>query len=60
MQKKHYKYYYVIINLYTFDINITSNKSKASQLTQINRNTIAKTTDRLILNGFLIKLCKES
>ena len=59
MRKLHYKSYYIIINLYNFDISITFSKSKASKITNISRNTIAKVTDRLILNGFIVKYCKE-
>jgi hypothetical protein len=59
MKKKHFKFYYILINLFNFDISVTPSKIKASEITGIGRNTIAKVTDRFILNGFLVKYCKE-
>lgn len=54
MRKKHFKSFFVIINLLDFSIRLSSNASKTAKAIGIHRNTLSNLKKRTSYKNFLI------
>lgn len=59
MRKINYKQFYIAININSYSIHISSSKSIIANIINCHRNTIAKITDRTVVNNFIIEKITE-
>jgi len=54
MKKTNFKQYYIAIDLNTFSIHLSNNKTKIADIVKVHRNTIATVTSRAVFKDFLV------